>query len=38
MQKFNYHTHTERCGHAQGNDEAYVLEAIKKWIYTYRVF
>ena len=29
MQKFNYHTHTERCGHAQGSDEAYVLEAIK---------
>ena len=29
MQKFNYHTHTTRCGHAQGSDESYVLEAIK---------
>lgn len=24
-----YHTHTPRCGHARGNDEIYVLEAIK---------
>lgn len=29
MQKFNYHSHTKRCGHAIGEDEAYVLEAIK---------
>lgn len=29
MQKFNYHTHTKRCGHAYGDDEAYVIEAIK---------
>lgn len=26
---YNYHTHTFRCGHAQGTDEEYVLEAIK---------
>ncbi len=24
----NYHTHTKRCGHASGEDEDYVLEAI----------
>lgn len=29
MQKFNYHCHTSRCGHAIGEDEAYVVEAIK---------
>lgn len=27
--KYNYHTHTFRCGHANGSDEEYVLEAIK---------
>lgn len=27
--KANYHTHTQRCGHAQGSDEAYVLAAIE---------
>lgn len=26
--KANYHTHTARCGHAEGTDEAYVLAAI----------
>ena len=26
---FNYHTHTKRCGHAIGEDEEYVLYAIK---------
>ncbi len=26
----NYHTHTKRCGHATGEDEEYVLEAIGK--------
>lgn len=32
MQKFNYHTHTYRCGHADKNmlDEEYVLEFINK--------
>ena len=32
MQKFNYHTHTYRCGHADNNmmDEEYVKEFIKK--------
>lgn len=25
----NYHTHTTRCGHAQGEDEEYVLAAIE---------
>ena len=29
MQNFNYHSHTERCGHAVGSDEAYVKEAIR---------
>ena len=28
MIRHNYHTHTFRCGHAIGNDEEYVLEAI----------
>ena len=27
--KYHYHTHTKRCGHAQGEDEEYVLSAIK---------
>ena len=26
---YNYHTHTYRCGHASGNEEDYVLAAIK---------
>ena len=32
MQTFNYHTHTRRCKHAQGNfpDEGYVVEHIRK--------
>lgn len=25
----NYHTHTKRCGHAYGEDEDFVLSAIK---------
>lgn len=29
MQKFNYHTHTYRCGHAVGNEEEYILKAIE---------
>ncbi len=29
MQKFNYHGHTSRCGHAIGTDEEYVIQAIK---------
>jgi len=28
-QNFNYHTHTARCGHASGEDEQYILSAIK---------
>ncbi len=27
--KYNYHTHTARCYHAQGSDEEYVLAAIE---------
>lgn len=27
--KYNFHTHTYRCGHAIGNDEEYVKNAIK---------
>lgn len=29
MQTFNYHGHTKRCGHASGEDEEYVIEAIQ---------
>lgn len=28
MQTFNYHTHTKRCGHADGDDEQYVRAAM----------
>ena len=30
IQNFNYHTHTERCGHAEKDyeDEAYVKEGV----------
>ena len=28
-QKFNIHTHTQRCGHALGSDEQFVLAAIE---------
>lgn len=28
MLQANYHTHTKRCGHATGEDEEYVLQAI----------
>ncbi len=27
--KVNYHSHTKRCGHAEGEDEEFVLSAIK---------
>ena len=30
--KYCYHTHTKRCGHAVGEDEEYVIEAIKAGI------
>lgn len=29
MPKYNYHTHTYRCGHAIGEDEEYILAAIE---------
>lgn len=29
MQKFNYHTHCYRCGHATGNEEEYIQAAIE---------
>ena len=29
LRKTNYHTHTERCYHAWGSDEEFVLAAIK---------
>lgn len=29
-QRFNYHSHTKRCGHAGGEDEAYVQAAIQQ--------
>lgn len=28
MEKYNFHTHTKRCGHASGKDEEYVKEAV----------
>lgn len=28
LPKYNYHTHTKRCGHASGEDEEYILSAI----------
>jgi len=28
--KYNFHTHTKRCGHASGEDEEYVLAALKE--------
>ena len=31
---YNLHTHTKRCGHASGEDEEYVLAAIKRGIET----
>ena len=31
---YNYHTHTARCGHANGNDREYVESAIKAGIKT----
>ena len=31
MIKRNYHTHTKRCGHAIGEDEEYVVNAIEAW-------
>ena len=30
--KYCYHTHTSRCGHANGEDEEYVVNAIKAGI------
>ena len=30
--KYNYHTHTTRCGHAYGSDEEYILAAIKQGV------
>ena len=32
MKKINYHTHTYRCGHANGNEEDMVKAAIKMGI------
>lgn len=29
MERYNYHTHTYRCQHADGTDREYVLEAIR---------
>ena len=31
---FNYHTHTKRCGHANGEDEEYVEKAIQNGVKT----
>jgi len=33
--KINYHSHTKRCGHAEGEDEEYVLSAIENG---YRIY
>ena len=32
MIKYNWHTHTKRCGHAIGEDEEYVIKAIQAGI------
>ena len=32
MMKTNFHTHTFRCGHAVGNEEAMVKSAIEEGI------
>lgn len=29
---YNFHTHTKRCGHAEGTDEEYILNAIENGI------
>ena len=29
---YNYHTHTARCGHADGTEEAYILRAMENGI------
>ena len=29
LDKYNFHSHTKRCGHAYGNDEDYITNAIK---------
>ena len=34
MPKFNYHTHTTRCKHAQGSEREYVEKAIEKGLKT----
>lgn len=33
--KANYHSHTKRCGHAEGEDEEFVLSAIKNGFEVY---
>ena len=33
MLKTNYHTHTYRCGHADGKDEDYVRQALGAGMY-----
>ena len=40
MQKFNYHTHTRRCGHADNNmtDEDFVKLFIKKRFYKNSIY
>lgn len=30
LDKYNFHSHTTRCGHAQGTDEEYIVAAIKE--------
>jgi histidinol-phosphatase (PHP family) len=34
MLKTNWHTHTNRCGHAVGTDEEYVIAAIQAGVKT----
>lgn len=33
MKKTNYHTHTYRCGHANGNEEDMIQAAIDMYVY-----
>lgn len=30
LDKYNFHSHTSRCGHAQGQDEEYIIKAISE--------
>ena len=37
MDKYNFHSHTYRCGHAEGTEEEYILKAIEEGFKYYGV-